>query len=67
MLILASETGSGLTQKQRSLVVVVMILLCYIALGALVYSLIMNLTFQVSAILANLYLNAAKLSLVRAL
>ncbi|KZS97352.1 voltage-gated potassium channel [Sistotremastrum niveocremeum HHB9708] len=40
-----SKSGSGLTRKQRSLVVIVMILLCWIALGAVVYSAIMNLNY----------------------
>ncbi|KAG8896758.1 hypothetical protein FRB99_008674, partial [Tulasnella sp. 403] len=41
-----AKSGSGLTKKQRSLVIVVMILICYIALGSLVFSIIMDLTFQ---------------------
>lgn len=32
------NAGSGLTTKQRSLVIAVMAFLCYIALGALCYS-----------------------------
>lgn len=39
------STGSGLTRKQRSLVIIVIVLLLYIAFGALVNSLIMDLTF----------------------
>ncbi|THH32071.1 hypothetical protein EUX98_g2126 [Antrodiella citrinella] len=38
-------SGSGLTRKQRSLVIVVIVLLVYIAFGALVNMFIMNLTF----------------------
>ena len=37
--------GSGLTHKQRSLVIIVIVLLCYIALGALVLSVMMKLNF----------------------
>jgi hypothetical protein len=37
--------GSGLTRKQRSLVIQVMILLCWVALGAIVYSKLMGLVF----------------------
>jgi len=37
--------SSGLTQKQRSLVIVVMILLCWIALGALINGILMSLSF----------------------
>ncbi|CAL1708783.1 unnamed protein product [Somion occarium] len=40
-----AKSGSGLTRKQRSLVIIVMILLVYIALGALCTSLIQDLTF----------------------
>ena len=42
---LTQYTGSGLTRKQRSLVIVVIVLLVYIAFGALINSLLMNLTF----------------------
>jgi potassium channel subfamily K len=41
-------SGSGLTEKQRSLVIAVMILLCYIGLGSLVFSFLIvtpHLTF----------------------
>ncbi|QRW10440.1 ion channel protein [Ceratobasidium sp. AG-Ba] len=41
-----ARSGSGLTRKQRSLVIIVMVLLCYIALGAMCYSFIIDLTFQ---------------------
>lgn len=37
--------GSGLTRKQRALVIIVIVLLVYIAFGALVNSLILNLNF----------------------
>ena len=37
--------GSGLTRKQRSLVLSVMILLCYIAFGAVVQIFLIDLTF----------------------
>lgn len=42
------DAGSGLTTKQRSLVISCMALLCYLALGSLVFSLINSprLTFQ---------------------
>ncbi|KAF8522657.1 hypothetical protein JB92DRAFT_3094201 [Gautieria morchelliformis] len=40
-----SKSGSGLTRKQRSLVIIVMILLCWITLGGLVYSFLMHLSF----------------------
>lgn len=36
--------GSGLTEKQRSLVIAVMCLLCYIGLGSLVFSFLLTLT-----------------------
>jgi potassium channel subfamily K len=38
-------SGSGLTRKQRSLVVIVIILLCYIAFGSLVNSFLIHLGF----------------------
>lgn len=38
-------SSSGLTRRQRSLVIVVMILLCWIAFGALINSLLMDLAF----------------------
>ncbi|KAG8954859.1 hypothetical protein FRC04_010342 [Tulasnella sp. 424] len=41
-----AKSGSGLTRKQRSLVIMVMILLCYIALGSLVFAELLGLTFQ---------------------
>lgn len=42
------EKGSGLTTKQRSLVISCMALLCYLAVGSLVFSLIESpkLSFQ---------------------
>ncbi|KAG9032509.1 hypothetical protein FRB95_001416 [Tulasnella sp. JGI-2019a] len=41
-----AHSGSGLTRKQRSLIIMVMILISYIALGSLAFSLLLNLTFQ---------------------
>jgi hypothetical protein len=40
-----APSGSGLTHKQRSLLIVVIILLCYIALGALINTILINLSF----------------------
>lgn len=40
-----SKSGSGLTRKQRSLVIIVMILLAYLGFGALVYCYMIHLTF----------------------
>lgn len=40
-----AKAGSGVTLRQRSLVIITMIFLTYIALGALITSLMMNLTF----------------------
>ncbi|KAF8500393.1 hypothetical protein F5888DRAFT_1384540 [Russula emetica] len=40
-----AKAGSGITLRQRSLVIITMIFLTYIALGALISSLMMNLTF----------------------
>ncbi|KAF5356550.1 hypothetical protein D9758_008291 [Tetrapyrgos nigripes] len=40
-----ATSGSGLTRKQRSLIIIVIILLCYIALGAFVHCLLTDLTF----------------------
>ena len=37
--------GSGLTRKQRSLVISLRLLMCYIAFGALVETYLMDLTF----------------------
>lgn len=46
------HSGSGLTEKQRSLVIAVMILLCYIGLGSLCFSfLISELTCECRRIL----------------
>ncbi|KAJ7746481.1 hypothetical protein DFH07DRAFT_832698 [Mycena maculata] len=39
------NSGSGLTRRQRSLTIVVILLLSYIALGSLVHSVILNLNF----------------------
>ncbi|KAF8217673.1 hypothetical protein K438DRAFT_1795430 [Mycena galopus ATCC 62051] len=39
------NSGSGLTRRQRSLVILVILLLCYIALGALITSFLMSLDF----------------------
>ena len=36
------HSGSGLTEKQRSLVIAVMILLCYIGLGSLCFSFLVS-------------------------
>ena len=42
---LTYSIGSGLTRRQRSLVIIIIGLFCYIALGALVNSLLLDLTF----------------------
>ena len=39
------QIGSGLTRKQRTLVIIIMILFCYICFGALINSLLQELTF----------------------
>ncbi|KIJ63107.1 hypothetical protein HYDPIDRAFT_29796 [Hydnomerulius pinastri MD-312] len=39
------RSGSGLTRRQRSLVIIIIFLFCYIALGALVNSLLLGLSF----------------------
>ncbi|CAK5272536.1 unnamed protein product [Mycena citricolor] len=39
------HSGSGLTRRQRSLAIVVILLLTYIALGALIYSYLLHLNF----------------------
>ncbi|KAJ6600011.1 hypothetical protein DFH09DRAFT_628154 [Mycena vulgaris] len=39
------NSGSGLTRRQRSLAILVILLLCYIALGALIHSLLLGLNF----------------------
>ncbi|KAJ7636869.1 hypothetical protein FB45DRAFT_907554 [Roridomyces roridus] len=39
------KSGSGLTRRQRSLIIVVILLLCYIALGSLIFSIILHLNF----------------------
>lgn len=43
--VLSLTSGSGITPKQRSLIIITMIFLTYIALGALISSLMMKLTF----------------------
>jgi hypothetical protein len=43
--VLSPHPGSGITHRQRSLIIVTMIFLTYVALGALISSLMMNLTF----------------------
>jgi len=43
--VLSHLIGSGLTHKQRSLVIIVIVLLCYIGLGALILSVMMKLSF----------------------
>ncbi|KAF9003303.1 hypothetical protein BDQ17DRAFT_1409139 [Cyathus striatus] len=40
-----ATSGSGLTKKQRSLLVSIILMLCYIALGALVHSKLLDLSF----------------------
>ncbi|KAJ8688704.1 Potassium channel, variant 3 [Pleurotus ostreatus] len=40
-----ANSGSGLTRKQRSLVIIVIVLMCYVALGALVHSYLLQLSF----------------------
>lgn len=40
-----SKSGSGITRRQRSLVIITMIFLSYVAFGALMSSLMMTLTF----------------------
>lgn len=42
---LTDLTGSGLTRKQRTLVIIVMVLFCYTCVGALLNSLIQKLSF----------------------
>ncbi|KAJ7074969.1 hypothetical protein B0H15DRAFT_45155 [Mycena belliarum] len=39
------NSGSGLTRRQRSLVILVILLLCYIALGSLIHSMLLKLNF----------------------
>ena len=43
-----AKSGSGLTNKQRSLVMIVMILLVWVAVGAGVYSALIGLPFHTS-------------------
>jgi hypothetical protein len=40
-----ASSGSGLTRRQRTLVIIIMVLLFYIAFGALVQKLVLKLTF----------------------
>ncbi|KAF8191131.1 tandem pore domain K+ channel [Pholiota molesta] len=40
-----SHLGSGLTHKQRSLVIIIIILLCYISLGAFLLAITLNIAF----------------------
>jgi potassium channel subfamily K len=42
---LTETLGSGLTRKQRSLIIIVIILLCYVALGGLINSILLHLSF----------------------
>ncbi|KAJ7484324.1 hypothetical protein FB451DRAFT_81760 [Mycena latifolia] len=39
------NSGSGLTRRQRSLAILVILLLCYIAFGALIHSILLSLNF----------------------
>ncbi|KAF4616570.1 hypothetical protein D9613_008731 [Agrocybe pediades] len=40
-----SHAGSGLTQKQRSLVIITIVLLCYVSLGSLILAIMLHVTF----------------------
>ncbi|KAF9259111.1 voltage-gated potassium channel [Marasmius fiardii PR-910] len=40
-----STSGSGLTRKQRSLIIIVILLLCYIAFGALIHCILLHIKF----------------------
>ncbi|KAG7097850.1 hypothetical protein E1B28_005165 [Marasmius oreades] len=40
-----STSGSGLTRKQRSLIIIVIFLLCYIAFGALIHCILLHIKF----------------------
>ncbi|KAJ3496516.1 hypothetical protein NLJ89_g10474 [Agrocybe chaxingu] len=40
-----AQSGSGLTRKQRSLVIIIIILLCYISLGALIQTIMLEIAF----------------------
>ncbi|KAJ7249438.1 hypothetical protein C8J57DRAFT_1521927 [Mycena rebaudengoi] len=40
-----ANSGSGLTRRQRSLVILVILLLCYIAFGSLIHSITLHLNF----------------------
>ena len=44
-LLMCAIAGSGLTRKQRALMIIVIVLLVYIAFGALVNSILLHLTF----------------------
>ncbi|KAL8286421.1 hypothetical protein RQP46_004438 [Phenoliferia psychrophenolica] len=61
------RNGSGLTEKQRSLVIAVMALLCYIGLGSLVFSFLIDLTWLFSFFydVAGLVLIAFTIALAR--
>ncbi|KAH9477477.1 Outward-rectifier potassium channel TOK1 [Psilocybe cubensis] len=39
------HSGSGLTHKQRSLVIIVIVLLCYVSIGSLILAIMLNITF----------------------
>jgi potassium channel subfamily K, other eukaryote len=45
VLCLTGTSGSGLTRKQRSLVIMIIVFLSYLAMGALVDCYILNLRF----------------------
>lgn len=40
-----NQSGSGLTRRQRTLVIIIMVLFCYACFGALINSLLLNLSF----------------------
>ncbi|CAA7270244.1 unnamed protein product [Cyclocybe aegerita] len=40
-----AQSGSGLTRKQRSLAIIIIILLCYISLGALIQTIMLKIAF----------------------
>ena len=42
-----AKSGSGLTRKQRSLVIIFMVLLAYLAIGALVYTYLLQIEYVV--------------------
>ncbi|PPQ88573.1 hypothetical protein CVT25_009953 [Psilocybe cyanescens] len=39
------HSGSGLTHKQRSLVIIVIVLLCYVSIGSLILAIMLKITF----------------------